>query len=128
MATAAGCNAGNCTVVDMLKATNETYAACGVPIRDKTNSLIGPVASVGSLALIMVVLRLIDRAVSAQAQLGLDDLLIGLSGVCTPQSFVTILPHQPVNTLRTVADRTWFTVYVPRDERASHHCRYPGLW
>jgi hypothetical protein len=96
MATAAACNAGNCTVVDMLQATNETYAACGVPIRDKTKSLIGPVASVGSLALIMVILRLVDRGVSAQAQLGMDDLLIGLSGVCTPQSFIAILCRNPL--------------------------------
>ena len=105
MATAAACNAGNCTVIDMLQATNETYAACGVPVRDQTKSLIGPVASIGGLALIMVVLRLVDRAVSAQAQLGMDDLLIGLSGVCTPQSSVTILGRQPANTLQTVADR-----------------------
>ncbi|KAJ4407245.1 hypothetical protein N0V91_004128 [Didymella pomorum] len=43
--------------------------------------LIGPVASIGVLALLMVSMRLIDRFVSAQAQLGWDDLLIGLSGV-----------------------------------------------
>jgi hypothetical protein len=83
----------------MLQATNETYAACGIPVRDKTKSLIGPVASIGSLALVMVILRLVDRAVSAQAQLGWDDLLIGLSGVSTPQSFVTILPCHPANML-----------------------------
>jgi hypothetical protein len=65
----------------MLQATNETYAACGIPIRDKTKTLIGPVASIGALALLMVAMRLLDRAISAQAQLGWDDLLIGLSGV-----------------------------------------------
>ena len=81
MTTLAVCNAGNCSVVSMLQATNETYAACGIPIRDQTKTLIGPVASIGALALLMVSMRLIDRFVSAQAQLGWDDLLIGLSGV-----------------------------------------------
>lgn len=81
MTTVASCNAGSCSVVSMLQATNETYAACGIPIRDKTKTLIGPVASIGALALLMVSMRLIDRFVSAQAQLGWDDLLIGLSGV-----------------------------------------------
>lgn len=81
MTTFAACNAGNCSVISMLQATNETYAACGIPIRDKTKTLIGPVASIGALALLMVAMRLLDRAISAQAQLGWDDLLIGLSGV-----------------------------------------------
>ena len=81
MTTFAACNAGNCSVISMLQATNETYAACGIPIRDKTRTLIGPVASIGTLALLMVAMRLLDRAISAQAQLGWDDLLIGLSGV-----------------------------------------------
>lgn len=65
----------------MLRATNETYAACNIPIRDHTATLIGPVASIGALALVMVLMRLVDRLVSAHAQLGWDDLLIGLSGV-----------------------------------------------
>ena len=65
----------------MLQATNETYAACGIPIRDQTNNLIGPVASIGALAFMMVIMRIADRAISAQVQLGWDDLLIGLSGV-----------------------------------------------
>lgn len=81
MTTFAACNAGKCSVVSMLQATNETYAACGIPVRDRTRTLIGPVASIGALALVMVAMRLIDRAISAQARLGWDDLLIGLSGV-----------------------------------------------
>lgn len=81
MNTAAACNAANCTVVEVLKSANETYAACGVPTRDQSATLIGVVASLGSLALLMVILRLSDRAISRQAQLGWDDLLIGLSGV-----------------------------------------------
>ncbi|KAH3947468.1 hypothetical protein HBH98_190910 [Parastagonospora nodorum] len=90
MNTAAACNAANCTVVQMLQATNETYAACGVPTRDQSATLMGVTASFGSLALLMVILRLSDRAISAQAQLGWDDLLIGLSG------FVAIGMNVPV--------------------------------
>lgn len=81
MAAAAACNTANCTVVELLQSTNETYAACDIPIRDQSATLIGVTASIGSLALIMVIMRLTDRAISANAQLGWDDFLIGLSGV-----------------------------------------------
>lgn len=87
MNTAAACNANNCTVVEVLQATNETYAACGVPIRDQSATLLGVTASIGGLALLMVMLRLADRGLSAHAQLGWDDLLIGLSGVCSESHF-----------------------------------------
>lgn len=81
--TAAGtCNAAKCSVVDILQSTNETYAACGIPVRDQSDKLAGSVASIGGLALLMVIIRIADRAISAQAELGWDDLLIGLSGVC----------------------------------------------
>jgi hypothetical protein len=43
--------------------------------------MIGVTASVGALALLMVVMRLVDRFCSSQARLGWDDLLIALSGV-----------------------------------------------
>jgi len=43
--------------------------------------MVAMTASFGGLALIMVIMRLIDRAVSAQAKLGWDDALIGLAGV-----------------------------------------------
>jgi hypothetical protein len=82
MSASAACNAANCSVVEILSSTNETYAACGIPIRDQSAKLTGVVASFGSLALLMVAMRLIDRAVPAQDRLGWDDLLIGLSGVC----------------------------------------------
>ena len=95
--TLAGCYATNCTVIESLgtfipasssnyytdtkiASVNETRAACGIPVRDKTDTLIGVVACFGGLALVMVAARIIDRAVSLQAQLGWDDLLIGLAG------------------------------------------------
>jgi hypothetical protein len=77
------CNAANCSVVAMLQSTNETSAACGILVRDRTDTLVGVAASIGSLALLMVILRLVDRAISTHAKLGWDDLLIGLSGVCS---------------------------------------------
>jgi hypothetical protein len=83
MQTAAACNAANCTVIEMLQATNETYVVCGVPTRNQSSTLMGVVASLGALALVMVIMRLVDRAMSSVTQLGWDDLLIGLSGVCT---------------------------------------------
>ncbi|KAH6875326.1 hypothetical protein BKA58DRAFT_418884 [Alternaria rosae] len=39
--------------------------------------------SIGVLAVLMVILRLIDRFISAKARLGLDDLLIGLAGLAS---------------------------------------------
>jgi hypothetical protein len=43
--------------------------------------MIGVTAAFGALAVAMVALRLIYRGLSTSAQLGADDLLIGLSGV-----------------------------------------------
>lgn len=43
--------------------------------------MIGVTASIGALAIVMVIVRLIDRGISANAKLGWDDLLIGLAGV-----------------------------------------------
>lgn len=77
----AKCNAANCTVVTTLSATNQTYAACGIPIRDESKTMIAVTASMGALAVLMVILRLIYRFFSSQVKLGLDDLLIGLAGV-----------------------------------------------
>jgi hypothetical protein len=82
MTAAGACNAANCTVVEMLRSTNETYAACGILVRDRSATLMGMIASFGSLAVLMVALRVADRTISAHAELGWDDLLIGLSGVC----------------------------------------------
>jgi len=64
--------------------------ACGVPVRNQTDVLTGTTASFGAMALLMVIMRLLDRGISAQAKLGWDDLLIGLAGVrnvtCSPSS------------------------------------------
>ncbi|KAF3031821.1 hypothetical protein E8E12_002329 [Didymella heteroderae] len=70
-----------CADTTFMTTVTTCNAACDIPVRDKTKILIGPVASIGALALLMVSMRLIDRFVSAQSQLGWDDLLIWLSGV-----------------------------------------------
>lgn len=83
--TAAACNSANCTMVEVLSATNTTYAACGIPIRDQSGTLIGVTASFFAVSIIMVTARLLDRGLSSTARLGWDDLLIGLSalaGIC----------------------------------------------
>lgn len=79
MGAAAACNAASCTMVEVLRATNETYAACGVESRDQSSKLIGIVAATATPALLMVILRLLDRG--RERILGYDDLLIGLAGV-----------------------------------------------
>ncbi|KAF1918987.1 hypothetical protein BDU57DRAFT_490848 [Ampelomyces quisqualis] len=81
MKTAAACNAANCSAVEVLQATSETYAACGVPVRDQRATLMGVTASFGCLALLMVILRLLYRGFSTHKHLGWDDLLIGLTGI-----------------------------------------------
>lgn len=78
---AAACNAANCTMVEVLSATNSTRAACGIPIKDASATMIGVTAAFGGLAFVMVVMRLLHRGFSANAELGWDDFLIGLSGV-----------------------------------------------
>jgi hypothetical protein len=80
----ATCSSTNCTVVDTLQSTNMSRAACGIPIRDNSQAMIGMTASFGSLALLMVLLRLINRGLSHNRTIGWDDLLIGLSGVSRP--------------------------------------------
>ncbi|KAJ4289085.1 hypothetical protein N0V90_011427 [Kalmusia sp. IMI 367209] len=72
-------------MVEVLSATNTTYAACGIPIRDQSGTLIGVTASFFAVSIIMVTARLLDRGLSSTARLGWDDLLIGLSalaGIC----------------------------------------------
>jgi hypothetical protein len=81
MVTVAGCNAQSCSVVEVLSATNATYAACGLPTGDQSHTLRGISLSFGSAATFMIAVRLVYRALSSKVQLGWDDLLIAVSGV-----------------------------------------------
>lgn len=53
--------------------------------------MVGATASVGGLAIIMVILRLAHRSISHNATLGWDDLLIGLSGLSSVIQNVPVL-------------------------------------
>lgn len=90
------CLQTTCSVVDLLSATNSTYAACGIPTRDQSATLTGVIASFGALALIMIIARLVDRGFVAVVgggrgslgevglglgRLGWDDAFIAVSGV-----------------------------------------------
>jgi hypothetical protein len=126
------CNAGNCTVVETL--SNHTALVvtdhkhiehdltllhrehernlCGVwrSVRNQTDVLTGTTASFGAMALLMVIMRLLDRGISAQAKLGWDDLLIGLAGYETSLAL----------RLRSHADSFRFAVIVCRPECSCH--------
>jgi hypothetical protein len=104
----------------MLQSTNETYSVCGIVVRDQSATLMGMVASFGSLALLMAALRVIDRAISAHVQLGWDDLLISLSGVCN--NIFTLAR------LVKYADDQQLLGRVYWNECASHRSCYFGFW
>lgn len=55
--------------------------ACGVPPGDQTGPMIGIPASFGSVALVLIALRVVDRAVFRQHTLGWDDYLVIVAGV-----------------------------------------------
>lgn len=82
-ATVAACNAQDCSVVEVLSATNATYAACGLPIGDQSKTLRGISLSFGIAATLMIIMRLAYRTFSSKVRLGWDDLLIAMSGVST---------------------------------------------
>ncbi|OBT69098.1 hypothetical protein VE03_01397 [Pseudogymnoascus sp. 23342-1-I1] len=87
--TVAACNAGNCTVIENLQSTNQTYAACGVPTRSQATTIIGISATFGAVAWLMVIMRLVDRHFSTQTTLGWDDYLVALAGL---SSFAMTIP------------------------------------
>jgi hypothetical protein len=92
---AATCNAANCSVVASLSAINETNASCGIPVRDESGTMIAVTASVGALAFVMVLMRLVDRFYSSSAKLGWDDLLIALSGIASLFQNVPVVVGKP---------------------------------
>lgn len=91
LATVAGCNNQFCSVVEVLSATNATYAACGFPIGDQSHALRGISLSFGIAATIMIATRLVYRTFSSKVQLGWDDLLIAVSGVSNTSWFLRLL-------------------------------------
>ncbi|KAL5405560.1 hypothetical protein PMIN03_008355 [Paraphaeosphaeria minitans] len=77
------CVSSTCTVIESLQSTNASKSACEIPVRDNTAVMIGMTASFGSVAIVMVIMRLVSRGLSRDRTLGWDDLLIGVSGLCS---------------------------------------------
>ncbi|KAH6892391.1 hypothetical protein B0T10DRAFT_559979 [Thelonectria olida] len=76
LTAAQGCQAMNCTVKEILTSTNATVNACGVPPNDASATVIGIPASFGSLALLLVIIRVWGRIAVTKVNLDWDDYLI----------------------------------------------------
>ena len=68
--------------MEILASTNASLAACGVPPKDVSRTVIAIPASFGSLAILMVIARLADRLLVHRITLGWDDYLVGTAVVC----------------------------------------------
>ncbi|RSL96757.1 hypothetical protein CEP52_011303 [Fusarium oligoseptatum] len=79
LATVQGCQAQSCTIKEILTSTNATLAACGVPPGDQSATIIGIPASFGSLAILLVLIRVFGRLWITKVDLDWDDYLIVLA-------------------------------------------------
>jgi hypothetical protein len=75
-------------MVEVLSATNATYAACGLPVNSQSGTLRGIGYSFGIAATIFIAIRLLYRGLSSKVQLGWDDALIAVSGVSSRSRFL----------------------------------------
>ncbi|KAH7139806.1 hypothetical protein B0J13DRAFT_478123 [Dactylonectria estremocensis] len=90
-----GCQALNCTVKEILTSTNATLAACGVPPGNQSPTIIAIPAAFGSLAILMVIVRIFGRMWITKIDLDWDDYLIVaamvfasvLNFVCFPMAY-----------------------------------------
>ncbi|KAI1344721.1 CFEM domain-containing protein [Xylariaceae sp. FL0016] len=90
------CVAQSCSVVDSLVAKNLTQTQCGAPVRDKTVEYNIISCTLFSVALAIVIVRILNNKFFTIKGLGLDDCFIILTLVnCIPSAFinVTILTH-----------------------------------
>ena len=67
--------------VRMIGATNATLIACGTVPRDQSATIIAIPASFGSLGILMVILRVVDRLVLRKVSLDWDDYLVVIAVV-----------------------------------------------
>ncbi|KAH7253444.1 hypothetical protein B0J15DRAFT_526719 [Fusarium solani] len=74
-----GCQAQSCTIKEVLTSTNATLAACGVPPGDQSATIVGIPASFGSLAILLVLIRIFGRLWITKVDLDWDDYLIVLA-------------------------------------------------
>ncbi|KAI0145192.1 hypothetical protein GGR57DRAFT_481055 [Xylariaceae sp. FL1272] len=70
------CESTTCSVKEILTATNATLSACGIPVGDVSPTLIGIASSFGPFAILLYLLRIIDRLWVLKVPLGLDDYFI----------------------------------------------------
>ncbi|KAI1109698.1 hypothetical protein F5Y14DRAFT_431649 [Nemania sp. NC0429] len=70
------CESMTCTVKEILTATNATQTACGVPVGDVSGTLVGIASSFGPVAILLYLIRIIDRLWVSKVSLGLDDYFI----------------------------------------------------
>ncbi|KAI1420435.1 hypothetical protein F5Y12DRAFT_773085 [Xylaria sp. FL1777] len=76
LSTAKQCEATSCTIKEILSSTNATLSACGVPKGDVSATVLAIPASFGSLAILLFLLRIFDRAYLMKLPLGWDDYLL----------------------------------------------------
>ncbi|KAI8625990.1 hypothetical protein F5Y19DRAFT_448593 [Xylariaceae sp. FL1651] len=76
MSTLETCESTTCTVKETLTSTNVIRSACGIPVEDISSTLIGIASSFGPLAILLYLLRIIDRLWVINVSLGLDDYFI----------------------------------------------------
>ncbi|KIX01296.1 uncharacterized protein Z518_09021 [Rhinocladiella mackenziei CBS 650.93] len=81
MHAAAACEAVDCTVKETLTSTNATLAACGVPPNDASTTVMAIPAAFGSLAILMVVLRIADRLWDNKITLSWEDYFVVIATV-----------------------------------------------
>ncbi|KAF5013254.1 hypothetical protein FDECE_729 [Fusarium decemcellulare] len=86
LSAAQACQAQSCTIKEILTSTNATLVACGVPPGDRTATIIGIPVSFGSLAVLLVIIRVIGRVWVTKVNLDWDDYLIVLAMI-----FATVL-------------------------------------
>lgn len=70
------CSSQTCTVTELLSTKNTTSTACGAPIRDHSSDIVISSLVTGSVALIVVVTRVLARLLTGQKQLMMDDWFI----------------------------------------------------
>lgn len=75
--------------------TNATLAACGVPPGDQSATIVGIPASFGSLAILLVLIRIFGRLWITKVDLDWDDYLIVLAVVSLVRNGVSCCHVEP---------------------------------
>jgi len=91
----------------MAASTNITLAACGVPNKDQSSIVYAIAGSFGTIAILMTILRIVDRVWINRISLGLDDIFILCATVRAPRYclkqdsvlanyYTRLLPYQSI--------------------------------